>query len=301
MLNLIIASIVGLVCGVGVVLSIEYIDNTVKSPLDIETHFGLPVLGLLPFVENDSGPIGALGDQRSHISEAFQSLKTALQFSTPSGLPKTLAITSARPGEGKSTTSLALARSCAEQGIRVLLIDADLRKPSLHERLELSTSVGLSNYLAGTMQASEVVQRTDLDRLFFIASGPLPPNPADLFAGPKFSSLLTLGGEFFDIIIVDAPPVLALADAPLIANAVSETIFVVSARQTRREIIRVALKRLNMARAHVLGVVLNRFRFEHSGYGEGYGYDYYGYGDASGGSEPPLELPKKTRPAVVES
>lgn len=295
MLNLMIALIAGILCSFAAVLILEYLDNTVKSPQDIETSFGLPVLGLLPAVEDHAAMTAALEDRRSNVSEALRSLKTALQFATPNGLPKSIAITSARPGEGKSTTSFALAQTCADQGARVLLIDADLRKPSLHQRIALPNSIGLSNYLAGTMQASEVVQRTDLDHLFFIASGPLPPNPADLFAGPKFSSLIALGGEFFDLIIVDAPPVLGLADVPLIANAISETIFVISAGQTRRDVIAVALKRLNMARAHVLGGVLNRFRFDTSGYGYGGGYEsYYGYGETGEEHEPrPLEVSKE--------
>lgn len=282
--NVLIGAALGLICGVVATMIIEYLDNTVKSPQDIETKFRLPLLGLVPAMEDAAAMELALADLRSGVSEALRSLRTALQFSTPSGLPKSIAVTSAQPGEGKSTTSFALARTCSEQGVRVLLIDADLRRPSLHRQLDLPNSVGLSNYLAGSMQASDVVQRTDLDNLFFIASGPLPPNPADLFSGPRFSSLISLGGEFFDLIIADAPPVLGLADAPLIANAVRDTVFVVAAGETRRDVIGIALKRLNMARAHVLGVVLNRFRFENQSYGYDSAYEY-SYGAVSAADE----------------
>lgn len=302
--NLIVAAITGLLCSVAAVVVIEYLDNTVKTPQDVETTFRIPVLGLLPAVDDHSAIISALHDQRSNVSEALRSLKTALQFATPNGLPRSITVTSARPAEGKSTTSVALAKTCAEQGIRVLLIDADLRRPSLHLKIGQPNSVGLSNYLAGTTQASEVVQHTDTDNLFFIGSGPLPPNPADLFTGPKFPSLLALGGEFFDLIIVDAPPVLGLADAPLIANAISETIFVIAAGETRRDVIGVALKRLSMARAHVLGCVLNRFRFENAGYGYGGAYEhYYGYGYGDAGEEPSkasLEASKQTATVGAE-
>ncbi|MBU3890940.1 polysaccharide biosynthesis tyrosine autokinase [Methylosinus sporium] len=277
-MNLLVGALVGLICGIVAALIIEYLDNTVRSPQDVETRLGLTLLGLVPAAEDEASIMAALQDRRSNVSEALRSLKTALQFSSPDGLPKSLAITSARPKEGKSTTSFALARICAEQGMHVLLIDADLRRPSLHQAIGLSSSVGLSSYLAGAMQASEVVQRTDVENLFFIASGPLPPNPADLFSGPKFSSLISLGGEFFDLIIVDAPPVLGLADAPLIANATGETIFVISAGETRRDVVGIALKRLGMARAHLLGAVLNRFRLDRHPYGQVSGYDYnYGY------------------------
>jgi capsular exopolysaccharide synthesis family protein len=282
---------------------IEYLDNTVKSPHDIETKFRLPLLGLVPAVHDATAMKVALTDLRSNVSEALRSLRTALQFSTPTGLPKSIAVTSAQPSEGKSTTSFALARICSEQGVRVLLIDADLRRPSLHRQLDLPNLVGLSNYLAGSMQASDVVQRTDLETLFFIASGPLPPNPADLFSGQRFSSLISLGGEFFDLIIADAPPVLGIADAPLIANAVHDTVFVISAGATRRDVIGIALKRLNMARAHVLGVVLNRFRFENQSYGYDSAYEY-GYGTASAADEhdsPQLASSTERSAAHIES
>ncbi|HEY8063954.1 MAG TPA: polysaccharide biosynthesis tyrosine autokinase [Methylosinus sp.] len=301
MRNLAIGAIIGLLCGVGAAFVIEYLDNTIKSPQDVETSFRLPVLGLVPAVEDPAAMKAALGNFRSNFSEALRSLKTALQFSTPTGLPRSIAVTSARPGEGKSTLSFALASICAEQGMRVLLIDADLRKPSLHNHFEVSNSVGLSSYLSGTMQASEVVQRVELETLFFIASGPLPPNPADLFSGPKFSSLLSLGGEFFDLIIVDAPPVLGLADAPLIANAISETVFVISAGETRRDVIGIALKRLSMARAHVLGGILNRFRFENGPTGYDAHYEY-GYGRPTSESESPqLERSEQSSATTVES
>lgn len=300
-LNLVIAGFSGLLFGIAAALTLEHLDNTIKSPEDVEANFKMPVLGLLPLLDDEASVEEALKDQRSDLSEALRSLKTALQFATLSGLPKSLAITSAGPGEGKSTISLALARTCARHGIRVLLIDADLRRPALHRKASLSGSVGLSNFLAATVQASDVVQRMDLDHLFFMSSGPLPPNPADLFSGPKFSSLLAMADEFFDLIIIDAPPVLGLADAPLIANAASETVFVISAGYNKRQYIEVALKRLRMARAHVLGVVLNRFRVEQAGYGYGGGYgrhSYYGCDQPSMESDASVEAPAEARATV---
>lgn len=281
MLNLFIAGAAGLLFSVAGVLILEHMDNTIKTPDDIETHLKLPVLGVIPLIGEDEDMAEALGDQRSHISEAFRSFQTSLQFATAAGMPKSLSITSSKPNEGKSTIALTLARTSARLGSRVLLIDGDLRKPSLHTKMGLPNFVGLSNYLAGTTQPDDVIQRTDIDTLYFMASGPLPPNPADLLAGPKLASLLALGGEFFELIVIDSPPVLGIADAPLIGNAVNGMLIVVTAGETRRQVAQVGIKRLLMARTQILGTVLNRFHAKHAGYGYGYGYSnegYYGYG-----------------------
>lgn len=315
MLNLLIAGFAGLLLAGGGVLILEQLDNTIKTPEDVETQLKLSVIGVIPFIEGKEADMAKLlGNERSPVSEAFRSFQTSLQFVTAAGMPKSLSITSTKPAEGKSTIAATLARTCARLGARVLLIDGDLRKPSLHikmtemadmvrlaklaetsdtakiaeigldTRLELTNSVGLSNYLTGTMQPDDAIQRTDIDTLYFMASGPVPPNPADLLAGPKLASLLALGGEFFELIIVDAPPVLGLADAPLIGNAVDGMLIVVTAGETRRQNAQMGIKRLRMARTQILGAVLNRFQAKHAGYGYGYGgygysnEGYYGYG-----------------------
>jgi polysaccharide biosynthesis transport protein len=195
-------------------------------------------------------------------------------------------VTSSRPSEGKSTTALALATNFAQLGMKVLLIDADLRNPSQHRNLNRSNGVGLSNFLAGGVTAGSVFQQTDLDGLYFMSSGPLPPNPAELLAGPKMVSLLSLATEKMDTVIVDAPPVMGLADAPLLASMASGTLLIIATRDTRRGMVKAALKRLHFARARMIGAVMNKCELRPGygyayGYGYGYGYgalEYYGYG-----------------------
>ena len=161
-----------------------------------------------------------------------------------------------------------------------------LRKPSLHTRLNLDNGTGLSNYLTGTSTPPELLQKTDMANLAFMASGPLPPNAADLLGGSRLLSLLSVGLEVFDLIVVDSPPVMGLADAPLLSSAVGATIFVVGAGQVRMRLIRAAVKRLEFSRASLIGTVLTRFDARSSygygyGYGSGYGYGYgYGYGQS---------------------
>jgi len=289
--NLALALFFGLLAagaGIGI---LEVVDDTFKSPEEVEEQLGLAVLGIIPLAEGDV--LSEIRDNpRSAVAEAYRSFRTALQFSTDHGTPKSLVVTSARPSEGKSTTALALASNLAQLGMTVLLIDADLRNPSQHRNLRKENSVGLANYLAGAPLAPGIFQPTSVDGLCFIPSGPLPPNPAELLGSPKMLSLLTLAGEKFDIVIIDAPPIMGLADAPLLSSLGAGTLLVLAAKETRRGLVRSALKRLQFARARVLGVVMNKFDFRTASYGYGYSYGYsygamehYGYG----GEKPRLE------------
>ena len=174
-------------------------------------------------------------------------------------MPRSLIVSSSVQAEGKSITSLAIARHFANMGLRVLLVDADLRNPSLHHKLGLGNSIGLSNYLTGELLPPQTFQATDIDKLTFMATGPLPPNAADLLAGPRLFSLLSVGMETFDLIVFDCPPVMGLADAPLLSNVAAATVFVVGAGQSRPGQIRGALKRLQFARSPIIGTVLTKF------------------------------------------
>jgi capsular exopolysaccharide synthesis family protein len=274
---LIIALAMGFGLGVTCAIILEMLDDRVRSPEEMEQISGLTTLGIIPRPEE--GQAGdALIDPRSSISEAYRSFATALQFSTETGLPRSIAVTSAGPGEGKSTTVLAIARHFAQMGLRVLLVDGDLRKPSLHAKQGLDNSIGFSNFLTGASMPPEVIQKTHYPNLAFMASGPLPPNAADLLSGTRIYSLISLGSEVFDLIIFDAPPLLGLADAQLIASATAATIFVVGAGDQRRGMIRSALRRLHLARVNVLGSVMTKFHAKTVGYAYSYSYKYsYGY------------------------
>jgi polysaccharide biosynthesis transport protein len=280
---LLVSVVFGLGLALGLALLLEHLDDTVRSPEDAERISGLVTLGIIPKVAAGATD-DELANPRSHTSEAYRSLCTALQLATESGLPKTLLVSSAGPGEGKSTTALTVARHFANVGLKVLLVDADMRKPTLHLKLGLDNSTGLSNYLTGACEPPEVLQQTDAQNLAFMASGPIPPNAADLLGTSRLLSLLSVGLEVFDLIVVDSPPVMGLADAPLLASAVAATIFIVGAGQVRTKLIRAAVRRLQMSRATLIGTVITRFDVRHS-YGYGYGYGYgngYGYGQGYG-------------------
>ena len=275
---LLIALALGLAAGFGTAYVLERLDDKIRTVEQAELITGLSTLGVIPQVADVREQ---LADPRSALSEAYRSLCTALQFSTENGLPRSLTITSAGPSEGKSLTSLSIAKHFASLGRKVLLVDADLRNPSLHKALNTDNSTGLSNYLTGASTPPDVMQKTDVPNLAFIASGPLPPNAADLLGSPRVLSLLSIGGEVFDLIVIDGPPVLGLADAQLLSSAAAATMFVVSAGSTRTGNIRGALRRLQLSRASLIGVVLTRYDAKTAGYGYGYGYGYgtdYGYG-----------------------
>lgn len=299
-LNLALGLVGGLMLGVMSALGREYLDDTFKTPEDIETALGLPALGIIPRPASGVEIDEELKDRRSAISEAYRSLRTTLQFSTANGAPAHIVVTSARPSEGKSTTALSIARQFAQLGLNVLLVDADMRKPSLHTRLGARNASGLSNFLSGHEIPEAIVQRTDDEHLYFISTGPLPPNPAELLAGPRMLSLLSLAAQNFDLIVVDSPPVMGLADAPLLASVAEATLLVVSAGETRRDSARTALKRLTFARGQIVGALLNKFDAKQVGYGYGYGYgygeDYHSYGLDQIAEQQDAEQPEAERP-----
>ncbi len=276
--NLTLGLLVGLAAGVLLALMIERLDDTVKMPEDVERQLGLAVLGVIPRI-NRSSPLTELKNPRSVFSESYRSVRTALQFSTDAGVPRTLFITSSMPGEGKSTTALTLSMHFAQLGKRVLLIDADLRNPSLHHLLSVSNEAGLSNYLSGASRPLRYLCRTRVKNLTCLCSGPLPPNPAELLAGPRMVSLLQLAAASFDQVIIDGPPVLGIADAAILANLSGGTVLVVESGNTRRDNGRAVLKRLMSARARVLGVVLTKL--DPRSHGPGYGYGYYSYEEST--------------------
>ncbi|UHQ18457.1 polysaccharide biosynthesis tyrosine autokinase [Lysobacter sp. KIS68-7] len=278
-LNLAVGLLLGLFAGVLAAFLLEHLDRRVHAPKELEDEAGVPVLGAIPRLAPNETVVAASADTRSPFSESYRSVRTALQFSTEHGLPRNLLITSAGPSEGKSTTALELARNIAQAGKRVVLVDADLRKPSIHRTTGLANAKGLSNVLSGSAQAADVLQRS-LDGAFDImTSGPLPPNPPELLAGDGMSTLLAELQARFDVIVIDGPPVLGLADAPLLANVAEATILVAAAEQTRRDSIRHAIRRLRASHAHVLGALLTRFDLQRKGDDYGYGaYTYYSYG-----------------------
>jgi capsular exopolysaccharide synthesis family protein len=275
--NLAIALMLGLLAGVAAALVREQLGDTFESPEDVEASLGVALLGIIPLVRDQAERTRALGDPHSELAESYRSLCTTLQFSTASGIPKILHVTSPRASEGKSTTAAAIARNLALLGNKVLLIDADLRRPSLHRHFNVPNDSGLSNCLVGTAVPPDVFKKSDVRGLTLIACGPLPHNPVELLSGHRMLSLLTVASEEYDIVVVDGPPVAGLADAPLLASMAVGTVLVVDASSTRRRAATVALRRLQYARGRVIGAVINKVDVAQRAYGYAYGYGYHDY------------------------
>jgi succinoglycan biosynthesis transport protein ExoP len=278
MLNMALAALLGLGLGLLAALVLEALDETVATPDDVEKKLLVPVLGVVPLLDKGETTADAIADIRSGFSEAYYSLRTALQFSTPDGAPSSLLVSSARPAEGKSTTAYAVALNLARVGKRVLLVDGDMRNPSMHRVVGVENERGMSNLLSGSADLASVVLRTRHENLFFVPCGPLPPNPAELWGGDRLHQFLAETRNNFDHVVFDGPPVLGFADAPMLAAAVSGTLFVLESRGTRRGQARGALRRLQVGRARLLGAVLTKFSAKSASYG-GYDYAYdYHYG-----------------------
>ncbi|HTU12658.1 MAG TPA: polysaccharide biosynthesis tyrosine autokinase [Allosphingosinicella sp.] len=282
--NMLVALLLGGILGVGLAFAFEQIDETISDPTDVEKAVGLPLLGTIP-KSTSNQPIEELADRKSPLVEAYLSTQTSLAFTTSHGVPRSLTVTSTRPAEGKSFTALALAQSLARTGRRVALIDADMRSPSLHHIFAIGNERGLSNYLAGDNDIGAMMKPKLAENLTLLTAGPPPPNAAELLVGDRISALVGQLTEQFDHVIFDAPPVMGLADTPLIASRVEGTIFILESHSTPLSMARVAISRLRDAQATVLGVLLTKFESKRAHYG--YGYDYgYGYGQREGKDTP---------------
>jgi len=300
-INLLIALFIGLFGGVGLAFLFEQMDNTFKNIAQIERFLGVPVLGLIPDAEeiqlSHSIIKETLANSKSKIVEAFRSTRTALQFSTPSGAPKVLGMTSCFASEGKTTASISLAIHFAQCGSSVLLIDADLRKPAVHKAFEIENEPGLSNILAGLIDPSQAIVKTPIENLSLLPSGAVPPNPAELMMSGRFEEFIASASKKYDLVLIDGPPILGLADAVVIANLVEKLLLVVEAGVTPRTMARAALRRLTSVKVKPLGVIFNKMKNDPLGYGYDYYYyyahGYYGYGED--GKKNNKNKPKKSK------
>jgi capsular exopolysaccharide synthesis family protein len=270
---------IGLAIGLLVAWLLEHLDDSIRFADEVEKETGVAVLGVVPKLKAlEPGKRIALSphlDPTSAFSEAYRSVRTALQFSTASGAPRRLVVTSSSKNEGKSTTALALAINFAQMGKPVLIVDADLRNPVLHKLMQVDNGRGLSNYLSGNVGVMEVVHRSEIPGLFVMTTGPLPPNPVELLSSAKMHTLLEQCGEHFAHVVVDGPPVLGIADAIVLGNQVEDAVFVIESGRTRKGHAKAALKRLYQAGVHPLGVILTKIDAYHDLYG--YGASYYQY------------------------
>ncbi|MFA6117507.1 MAG: polysaccharide biosynthesis tyrosine autokinase [Sphingomonas sp.] len=277
-LNLAFSLLAGLAAAAALVFIREQMDDAVRVPEDIDRKLGLTVLGAIPLVKAGEDVLELLQSPRSAISEAYHGLRTSLLYSSIEGLPRNLLVTSSQSGEGKSTTSFAIAADLAKLDKRVVLVDVDLRRPSLHRVLGTRNGIGLSSLLTRQARVDQAIQATSIANLMFIASGPIPPSPTELLGSPSMRELLEKLGEEFDVVVLDGPPVLGLADAPILSALVEGTIFVVESSRGHRGATKAAVRRLQSAHSHLLGGVLTKFDPRKAGNNQYYGYDYYYYG-----------------------
>jgi len=273
------AILLGLVVAFGLAFGIEYLDDTIKTPDDIARRLRLPLLGLVPAVRSERVPL--LSEPVPHdFGEAFRSLRTSLVFISPTENTRIIAVTSTQPLEGKTTTAANLAMALALGGSRVLLVDADMRRPGLHKSLGVENQTGLSELLQGQARVRDAVQRTSEPNLLMMPAGHTPPNPSELLGSERMSSfLLNLAQGPFAWVIIDTPPVLAVTDAVILAAKISGIVFVVGSEMTRIVHAERALETIRASRPRGISAVLNRVDFDRNKYyySRYYGYQYKSY------------------------
>ena len=288
LLNTLIAAIVGLLIALGIALALEYLDDTVKSSDDVEAATGLPTLGTIVKMKNEKGrneiyQLATLLYPRGAAAEAYRTLRTNLAFASVDVPVRTLLVTSSIPGEGKTTTSGNLAVAFAQAGRRVILLDADLRKPGIDRLFDLPDLRGLTNLLADDeITLEEVTQTTDQANLRIVTTGPLPPNPAELLGSQRMRGILDRLATDADLVIVDSPPLQAVTDAAILASITDGTLLVIDSGRTRRAATQRGREALAKADARVLGAALNRMSTRAGN--EYVYYDYYGAKGKDAGS-----------------
>jgi len=268
-LNMQMGVLGGLLLAFGLALFFEYIDDRIKHPDEIKAYLGVPLLGLLPAVRGvdkaDSYPVLG-GVAWPKLNEAFRTLRTNVIFSSAEQGCRSVVVTSTGPNEGKTLVAGNLARSLAETGLRVLVIDADLRRPQQHKVFEMDQEPGLSNLIVGGIKASEAIRKTSVPGLWVLPAGRIPPNPAELLASVRFHEFFRTLSEHFDWVVVDTPPVMAVSDASVVANMVTGVMFVVRAEAVSRLAVQAAFEQLDNARANIIGAVLNRVDLDRHSY-----------------------------------
>ena len=302
--NILLAALIGLIGGIGLVLFLDYINNKIESVEDIDRYMKLPALGVIPVlseagkakrllsgkankelapVNNNGSVILTQVEANSSIAESYRQLRTALLLSSAGHAPRTLLITSSQPAEGKTTTSVNTAISLSQTGASVLIVDADLRRPRVHRVFGLKNNAGLSNYLAGDGDLASLIQ-VAIPNLYVLPVGPLPPNPAELLGSAKMKNLVEVLSTNFDYLVIDSPPVSSFADSLILSALMEGVIIVVKGGTTAREMAQRTKAHLQSVGAKILGVVINQVKLQphdYYYYSTYYSRYYYGNGDGT--------------------
>jgi capsular exopolysaccharide synthesis family protein len=258
-----------LAIAIGLAFTLEFLDNRIKTPDQIRHDLGLPFLGMVPALNGkermDTAPL-LHNEVPTNFAEAVRSIRTGLLFSSAEEGPKTLVVTSTAPSEGKTVVASNLAIALAQAGQRVILIDADMRRPRVHELFGCDQEPGLSNVIVGKILPTVAIQASGVPGLSTLAAGHIPPNPSELLVSKRFHDLIANLKNDFDWIIIDSPPVMAVTDACLLAHDATGVLFVIGSEMTDRNTATVALDQLEAANARFVGAVLNRVNLDRHSY-----------------------------------
>jgi non-specific protein-tyrosine kinase len=273
LLNVSLACVLGFLLGLGIAFLLEALDNTLRTPEDVSGQLGLPVLGVIADSHFANDRPAVIAEPRSPVAEAFRTLRTNLQFASVDVPLRTILVTSPSPGEGKSTIAANLATVIAQGGKRVVILDADMRRPTVHQIFDVKNENGLTDLvLNGNHNPGHQTQQTTVEGLTVLTSGELPPNPVELLGSEKMSALIEAISRQADVVVIDSPPVLMVTDSSVLAQRVDGVLLVIRQGETNLEIARQSLEQLQRVGANVVGAVLNGVKFGRSSY-------YYHYKD----------------------
>jgi capsular exopolysaccharide synthesis family protein len=287
-MNLLLGLVVGLGLGVGLAFFLEYLDDSIESPEDIEKHLGVPFLGPMGYVKNANNgspnwELFSYYDPKSHVSESVRNIRTNLSFRLKGQGEKSFAVTSTNPSEGKTLFSSNIAILFANMGKKTVFVGTDMRKPRSYKIFGVEKSPGLSDALIGEISFEDAVRKTEISGLSYIPSGTTPPNPAELLTSDKMAELHAYLKENFDIIVYDTPPVMSVTDALIVTQISGNVVVVVESGSTDRKAAKHALRQLAEVEAKILGIVLNEAKVAkdryygryYRYYRRYYKYDYY--------------------------
>ncbi|MCH7908343.1 MAG: polysaccharide biosynthesis tyrosine autokinase, partial [Candidatus Hydrogenedentes bacterium] len=295
-----LGALIGLIAGIGFAMMLEMMDTSIQSTEDVNHALNLEVIGMIPMmkfakgrglsrrrrrqghvVTDDESAVDACivtqHDPKSPISEAYRSFRTNFQFATIQSKPKTMMVTSSVPGEGKTTTAVNFAVTMADRGMRVLIVDTDLRRPNVHRVLKMERGSGLADVLREETPLKDVIRSTRVENLWIISSGRVPKNPSELIGSDRMGRLMNELGATFDLVVCDAPSILVVTDPVLLATNVDSVVLVVAVNHARQETIQRAKKLLDTTKAEIAGVVMNGLEAT----ARHYYYYYYYYDDAA--------------------
>lgn len=271
--NTLLGFAVGVMLAAGIAFLVEYLDDSLKSSDDVNRVLGLSTIGnVARFPKENKSPLVVLDEPRAPYAEAYRNLRTNLQFSLAVDSSNALVVSSAEPGEGKTTTVANLAIAVAQMGKRVILVDTDLRRPSLHQLFRVPPEPGLTDLFLRNQTLAQVIRETSQPGLYLLPCGKIPPNPAEVIASAWMDEVIDTLKKQYDLVLFDSPPILPVTDALLLAAKTKHLLWVVAAGKTRSDPLRRAREALEQVDAKILGVVLNRIAM-----GRGYGYYYYYY------------------------